>query len=123
MTLQIGRFTPYQQLAPVTPAGSRVAASEPQAQPQWQAQMKPRVEESGTIVGDVPPAPTPEARELVAKAAEVVQKLHANNRELHFSKDDDTNRVIIQVRDLDGNVLKTIPPKSALDFLTGDADL
>ena len=81
------------------------------------------MEESGTIVGDVPPAPTPEARELVAKAAEVVQKLHDNNRELHFTKDETTNRVIIQVRDLDGNVLKTIPPKSALDFLTGDADL
>ena len=123
MTLQIGRFTPYQQLAPVTPAANRAAGSEPQPQPQWQAQMKPRVEESGTIVGDVPPAPTPEARELVAKAAEVVQKLHANNRELHFSKDDDTNRVIIQVRDLDGNVLKTIPPKDALDFLSGDAEL
>ena len=34
------------------------------------------VEETGTIVGDVPPAPTPEAREMVDKAAEVVELLH-----------------------------------------------
>ena len=122
MTLQIGRFTPYQQLAPVS-AESKVTAVEQQhAAPSWRAELKPGVE-TGTIVGDVPPAPTPEARELVAKAAEVVQKMHDSNRELHFTKDETTNRVIIQVRDLDGNVLKTIPPKSALDFLTGDTDL
>ena len=121
MTLQIGRFTPYQQLAPVHPE-SKITATEQPAQPSWRTQPTTGVE-SGTIVGDVPPAPTPEARELVAKAAEVVQKMHENNRELHFTKDETTNRVIIQVRDLDGNVLKTIPPKSALDFLTGDADL
>ncbi|MDA0183872.1 flagellar protein FlaG [Solirubrobacter phytolaccae] len=75
--------------------------------------------ETGTIVGDVPPAPTPEARELVAKAAEVVEALHKNNRELHFTRDEDTNRVIIQVRDLEGNVIKTIPPSKALDVLSG----
>ena len=78
------------------------------------------MEETGTIVGDVPPAPTPEARELVAKAAEVVEQLHKNNRELHFSRDEESNRVVIQVRDLDGNVIKTIPPSKALDIMSGD---
>ena len=34
-----------------------------------------------------------------------------------------TNRVVIEVRDLDGNVLKTIPPTKALDILSGDAEL
>ena len=66
-----------------------------------------------------PPAPTPEARELVAKAAEVVEQLHEHNRELHFSRDETTNRVVIEVRDLDGNVIKTIPPAKALDILSG----
>ena len=122
MTLQIGRFTPYEQLA--TPAAQypppvgKVSLDSAQAD-----QLKTGVEESGTIVGDVPPAPTPDARELVAKAADVVQKLHENNRELHFSTDESTNRVVIEVRDLDGNVLKTIPPKKALDILSGDAEL
>ena len=124
MTLQIGRFTPYSQYASVSAA--KATAGEPvppQREPRSPAPSKPGLHESGTVVGDVPPAPTPEARELVAKAAEVVQKLHDNNRELHFETDHETGRVIIEVKDLDGNTLKTIPPKHALDFLTGDADL
>jgi hypothetical protein len=123
MTLPIGRFTPYEQYRSVASAAGRFAAGEQQPAPNRPAAETPGVQVSGTILGDVPPAPTPEARELVAKAADVVQKMHANNRELHFSTDETTNRVIIEVRDLDGNVLKTIPPKHALDFLTGDADL
>lgn len=117
MTLQIGRFTPYAQIPPAVPAAPAAAA--PELQPQA-AQRDQGVVETGTIVGDVPPAPTPEARELVAKAAEVVAAMHKNNRELHFSHDEDTNRVIIQVRDLEGNVIKTIPPSKALDILSGD---
>ena len=116
MTLQIGRFTPYEQLAaatfaaPVTPAAPR---------PQ-DAQPIKGVQETGTIVGDVPPAPTPEARELVAKAADVVEQMRKNNRELHFSRDEDSGRIVIQVRDLDGKVLKTIPPSEALAIMSGD---
>jgi flagellar protein FlaG len=63
------------------------------------------------------------ARRNLALAAEVVQRLHEHNRELHFSTDESTNRVVIEVRDLDGNVIKTIPPKKALDILSGDAEL
>ena len=116
MTLQIGRFTPYEQLASAMSAAPAAAAARPQdAAPQ----RTEGVAETGTIVGDVPPAPTPEARELVAKASEVVETLHRSNRELHFSRDEESNRVVIQVRDLDGNVLKTIPPSKALDILSG----
>ncbi|MBE2316944.1 flagellar protein FlaG [Solirubrobacter sp. CPCC 204708] len=115
MTLQIGRFIPYQQL-PAVPSVPPAAATEPR---DAAAQRPTGVEETGTIVGDVPPAPTPEARELVAKAAEVVEQMHKSNRELHFKRDEDTNRVIIQVRDLEGNVIKTIPPSKALDIMSG----
>jgi uncharacterized FlaG/YvyC family protein len=116
MTLQIGRFIPYQQLPAVTPAAPVAGAEESR---QVATQHHQGAIETGTIVGDVPPAPTPEARELVAKAAEVVEALHKSNRELHFKRDEDTNRVIIQVRDLEGNVIKTIPPSKALDILSG----
>jgi len=117
MTLQIGRFTPYQQLPTVNPVAPAAGAGEPRqtaAAPHHQGEVV-----TGTIVGDVPPAPTPEARELVAKAAEVVEALHKSNRELHFSRDEESNRVIIQVRDLEGNVIKTIPPSKALDVMSG----
>jgi flagellar protein FlaG len=115
MTLQIGRFTPYTHLAAATQA--RTDPFTPADRP------KPAVVASGTVVGDIPPAPTPEARALVAKAAEVVQRLHDNNRELHFSTDAHTHRVVIEVRDLDGNVIKTIPPSKALDIMSRDAEL
>jgi flagellar protein FlaG len=40
-------------------------------------------------------------------------------KELHFSRDEDTNRIVIQVRDFDGNVIKTIPPSKAMELLAG----
>jgi hypothetical protein len=115
MTLQIGRFTPYEHLAAAlyAPPGKAAPSDAP-------AHQKPTgVQESGAIVGDIPPAPTPEAREMVNRAAEVVQQLHEANRELHFTKDKSSNRVVIEVRDLEGNVIKTIPPAKALDILSG----
>ena len=37
--------------------------------------------------------------------------------------DEDSGRVIVQVRDLEGDVIRTIPPSEALDVLAGQADL
>ena len=42
-----------------------------------------------------------------------------SNRELHFRKDETTGRVIVQVRDLDGNVLEHDPAVEALDVMAG----
>jgi flagellar protein FlaG len=116
MTVQIGRFTPYEHLA-TSVLGRAVT---PPTQPN--ADVKPRLtsaQGNDTIVGEVPPAPTAEAREMVDKAAERVDQLRATDRELHFSREKGTNRVIIEVRDLDGNVIKTIPPSKALDVMSG----
>jgi len=110
MSLEIGRFTPVHHVLPappVRPAAPAVRGGEPSR--------------FDTVLGDVPPAPTDEVRKHVDRAAEVVAQLHENNRELHFSKDEATGRVVIQVRDLDGNVLKTIPPSRALDVMSGAA--
>jgi flagellar protein FlaG len=116
--MQISRFTPYESLATSSLAGA-VAPTE-LVQPLNAAQRPVSgAQEEGTIVGEVPPAPTPEAREMVDKAAERVQQLAAQNRELHFSRDESSNRVVIEVRDLEGNVLKTIPPAKALDIMSG----
>ena len=76
---------------------------------------------SGTVLDSIPPAPAPEAREMVNRAAQVVEDLYKSNRELSFSIDKSTNRVVIEVRDLEGNVLKTIPPAKALDVMAGAA--
>jgi flagellar protein FlaG len=112
MSLPIGRFTPYQALAasPLAGVGASAAAADPRAAAATAAD---------ALVDAVPPAPTDEAREMVDRAAQVVDDLYKSNRELHFSVDKTTNRVVIEVRDLEGNVLKTIPPAKALDVMSG----
>ena len=113
MSIQIGRFTPYQALA-ASPLGD--ATARPDA-----SRATAGAAATDTVLGSIPPAPTEEARRMVDRAAEVVDDLYKNNRELHFSVDKSTNRVVIEVRDLDGHVLKTIPPAKALDVMSGGA--
>jgi uncharacterized FlaG/YvyC family protein len=119
--MQIGRFTPsaYEHAAVAPSSLDPVApVTAPEAVKPSAAEVANHTFED-TIFDDVPPAPTAEARELVDKAAQRVEELHKSNRELHFSQDESSNRVVIEVRDLDGNVIKTIPPAKALDILSG----
>jgi flagellar protein FlaG len=79
---------------------------------------------AGAPKGDVavislPPSPPAEVLDEVARARDRAAELAANNRELHFTTDQDTGRVIVQVRDLQGNVIRTIPPSHALQVVSG----
>jgi hypothetical protein len=74
-----------------------------------------------TAVLSLPAGPPPEVLDAVGAAADRAAELRAQNRELHFRKDESTGRVIVQVRDLDGNVIRTIPPSAALEIMSGAA--
>jgi FlaG protein len=81
---------------------------------------------AGAPKGDVavislPPSPPPEVMDEVAAARDRAAELAASNRELHFSTDQSTGRVIVQVRDLQGNLIRTIPPSHALHVMSGGA--
>jgi hypothetical protein len=67
----------------------------------------------------IPSSPPPEVLAQIDAASEAVDKLHEHGRELHFAFDPSRGRVEIEVRDLDGNVLRTIPPSKALDVAAG----
>jgi FlaG protein len=69
----------------------------------------------------LPPSLPPEVLDEVAAARDRAAELAADNRELHFSTDKDTGRVIVEVRDLEGNVIRTIPPSHALHVMSGGA--
>jgi flagellar protein FlaG len=69
----------------------------------------------------VPASPPPDLRDAIGAAAARAAELRSQNRELHFEKDKTSGRVIIQVRDLAGNVIRTIPPSSALEIMSGAA--
>jgi flagellar protein FlaG len=59
----------------------------------------------------------PEVLDAVAVAGRVVAELHARGRELRFGSDPDSGRIVVEVRDLDGNVLREIPPTGVMDIL------
>jgi uncharacterized FlaG/YvyC family protein len=70
-------------------------------------------------VSTLPASPPPAVLEDMQAAARVAEQLHAQQRELHFEATGN-GRVIVQVRDLDGNVIRTIPPARALEVASGD---
>jgi hypothetical protein len=72
------------------------------------------------VTSDVIPAsPPPEVQAQVTEALQRAHDLFAENRELHFAKDPETGRIVVQVRDLEGNIVRTIPPSEALEVMTG----
>lgn len=66
--------------------------------------------------GEIPASPPPEVLEAIDAASRAYRQLHAQGRELRFDLDDAGLRV--HVVDLDGNVLRTIPPSEALELAT-----
>jgi flagellar protein FlaG len=69
----------------------------------------------------LPASPPAEVLDAVGAAAARAAELRAANRELHFHKDEQSGRVIVEVRDLEGHVIRTIPPSHALDVMAGAA--
>jgi hypothetical protein len=67
----------------------------------------------------LPGSPPVEVLDAVGAAAARAAELRAANRELHFHKDEKSGRVIVEVRDLEGHVIRTIPPSRALDVMAG----
>jgi len=75
--------------------------------------------EDTAVIGGIPAVPPEDALREVDRAATRADELWREKRELHFEMDQDSGRVIVQVRDLDGRVIRTIPPSEALDVLSG----
>ena len=71
-------------------------------------------------VDTIPSKPPAELKAEMDRAAKRVDELKNEGRELHFARDESTGHVIVQVRDLSGNVLRTIPPSKALAVASGD---
>lgn len=68
----------------------------------------------------IPASPPPEVLDAVGAAAEAFERLHATGRQLRFQEDPRSGVMVIEVRDLDGQVLKRIPPTEAMALASGD---
>jgi FlaG protein len=113
MSFEIGHLPPVQPGAAPRPAAKAPAAD-----------FTAHLERASAPKGDVavislPPSPPAEVLDEIAAARDRAAELAADNRELHFSTDEETGRVIVQVRDLEGNVIRTIPPSEALSVMSG----
>ena len=84
--------------------------------------MRPRIGRASLqrreVLADLPASPPPHVLRDVARAAQRVDELQDLDRELHFEADPD-HRVLVQIRDLSGRVLRAIPPSEALEVLSG----
>jgi FlaG protein len=106
MTFEIGAMPPSQPAPAQRRAASLPAPTEP----------APRVD---TVELSLPASPPADVLDQVDAAAVRAEALAAANRELHFRLDDATGRVVVEVRDFDGNVIRTIPPSEALEIMAG----
>ncbi len=70
-------------------------------------------------VDAIPSAPPPEVHAARGVAADAYEKLKASGRQLSFQIDAGTGKVHIEVHDLRGEVLFTVPPSKALDIASG----
>jgi len=70
-------------------------------------------------VDAIPASPPADVVAEMLAAQRAIDEMHARGRTLHFAMDGP--RVRIEVQDLDGNVLKEIPPSRALEVATGRA--
>lgn len=75
--------------------------------------------DAAEISSEIPASPPPEVLDAIDAAGAVARELHEQGRELRFVGGGAGERVRIEVRDLDGNVLRTIPPSELLDVATG----
>ena len=73
---------------------------------------------AAVTVDTLPASPPEHLLEEMYDASKVADTLRAQQRELHFEAVG-SGRVVVEVRDLDGNVIRTIPPAGALDVAAG----
>jgi hypothetical protein len=78
-----------------------------------------RSQASAARVDAIPASPPPEVHAEMLAAQRAIREMRARGRELHFEME--RGRVRIELRDLDGNVIKRIPATRALDIAGGRA--
>jgi uncharacterized FlaG/YvyC family protein len=76
-------------------------------------------QEDSVSIDTIPASPPQEVLDAIQVAAHVAEELHAQGRELRFDVDSNSHRVRVEVRDLDGNVLRRVPASSALEIAGG----
>jgi hypothetical protein len=67
----------------------------------------------------IPASPPQEVHDAMAVASQSYHRLATQNRQLQFRIDDGTGKLTVEVHDLQGNLLFTVPAHKALDIAGG----
>ncbi len=70
-------------------------------------------------VDTIPASPPPEVHEAMAVADHAYERLAAANRALHFTISPSTGRLSVEVHDMKGNLLFSVPASKALEVAAG----
>jgi uncharacterized FlaG/YvyC family protein len=79
---------------------------------------QPVVSESVTV-DTIPSSPPQEVLDAMGRAARAHQQLQSSGRELRFNLDRATGKLTVEVHDINGNVLFTVPASKALEVAAG----
>lgn len=112
------------KVPPMLPAGLLVPERPQRGAPVGRLDQVEAVATSRDVAVDlIPLEPPPEVMAQVKAAARRVEWLREHGRELRFQADGPSLRVRIEVRDLEGRLLRTIPPSEALAAVSGPLEL
>ena len=101
----------------VAPAASAAAANQVSRATEARA---PSVAPDAAVHVDMSSSsPPPEVHDAIAVAAQSYTRLQQANRQLSFQIDDRTGKLTVEVHDLKGNLLFTVPAAKALDIAGG----
>jgi putative hemolysin len=96
--------------APASTQKTRSAA----AQPAQAAQIGDTV-----TVDTIPASPPQEVQDAMGVANQAYHNLQASGSELRFKVDESSGKVSVEVHDVHGNLLFTVPASTALDVASG----
>src|SRR6516164_2484462 len=69
----------------------------------------------------IPSAPPPEVLAQIETAGKTYEALQAEGYEVHYSQSPDTRRVTAELRNSEGQVVKTLTPSEAIALAAGEA--
>lgn len=77
-------------------------------------------ETGGTVTVDtIPASPPPEVQDAIGVANQAYHNLQASGSELRFKVNEATGKLSVEVHDVHGNLLFTVPASTALDVASG----
>ena len=98
-----------------TPAAAPAAnRSRPTAAP------SPAVHDADTVTVDtIPASPPDEVHDAIGVANQAYQNLKASGSELRFKVNEETGKLSVEVHDVHGNLMFTVPASTVLDVASG----